>query len=93
MADQWFFARGQQQVGPMTLAELVRQLPAAGGPNTMVFGPGMQGWERAADVPQVARAMDSAGATPPPPNTSGGTPARSSKAAWSSTAPGTSSSP
>jgi uncharacterized protein (TIGR00266 family) len=62
----WYFARGQQQVGPMTLDELVAQLPSNGGLAALVFGPGMQAWTPAAQVPQVAQRVAGAGPIPPP---------------------------
>ena len=67
----WYFARGQEQVGPMDIPQLVRTI--LGEPNrerTLVFGPGMASWTEAQLVPQIAAAMGgSAGtsASPPPP--------------------------
>lgn len=51
----WYFARGQQQIGPMELGELIRQVLAEPtGERTLVFGPGLKAWTEARDVPQVA---------------------------------------
>src|SRR3954462_9287979 len=57
MADAWYYARGQERIGPMSLEELVRQLPAAGGERTLVYGPGMSAWVAAAQEPRVMAAM------------------------------------
>ena len=69
----WYFARNGQQQGPMALADLVRQLPSAGGERAHVYGPGMTQWDEARNVPAVRDALRSAppggsfGAPPPPP--------------------------
>jgi uncharacterized protein (TIGR00266 family) len=57
MAEAWYYARGQERVGPMTLAELARQLPQLQGERTLVFGPGMSNWLEARQVPQLMAAM------------------------------------
>jgi uncharacterized protein (TIGR00266 family) len=57
MADAWYYARGQERVGPMSLEELVRQLPSQQGGRTLVYGPGMGNWVEAAKEPRVAAAM------------------------------------
>src|SRR3954470_12718473 len=57
MADNWYYAQGQQRVGPMPVEQLIRQLPSVGGPETLVYGPGMKNWARAADVPVLAQAL------------------------------------
>jgi uncharacterized protein (TIGR00266 family) len=71
----WYYAVNGQQVGPMSLAELVQQLPRAGGVNAHVYGPGMSDWAEARNVPQIMQAMRSAGGPtsggpgmPPPPS-------------------------
>ena len=63
----WYFAQGQQSVGPMSLQELVRRLPEVGGLNAMVYGPGMANWLEAKHVQAVAEAMKGKAAVPPPP--------------------------
>jgi uncharacterized protein (TIGR00266 family) len=63
----WYFAQGQQTVGPMSLQELVRRLPEVGGLNAMVYGPGMANWLEAKHVQSVAEAMRGKAAVPPPP--------------------------
>jgi hypothetical protein len=40
MAEAWYYARGQERIGPMSLEELVRQLPAQGLLFATVTGPG-----------------------------------------------------
>jgi uncharacterized protein (TIGR00266 family) len=71
MADSWYYAQGQQRVGPMPASELIRQLPGVGGAEALVYGPGMKNWARAGDVPELAQALgfSPAGfdAAPPPP--------------------------
>jgi uncharacterized protein (TIGR00266 family) len=57
MADAWYYARGQERIGPMSLEELVRQLPSAQGEKTLVYGPGMGNWVEAGREPRVVAAM------------------------------------
>jgi uncharacterized protein (TIGR00266 family) len=66
----WYFAQGQQSVGPMSLEELVRRLPGAGGPNTLVYGPGMANWIEAKHVQIIADALKGPAAAPPTPPSS-----------------------
>ena len=69
MADTgWYFARGQESVGPLSLEELLRRLPEAGGMQTLVFGPGVPEWTEARHVAAVAEAARGRGAPPPPPS-------------------------
>src|SRR5437016_1393787 len=71
----WYYARGQEQVGPFELTELGRQLARASArEHTLVFGPGLANWTEArllAEVMDVYRAASGsaagAGASPPPP--------------------------
>jgi uncharacterized protein (TIGR00266 family) len=63
----WYFARGEESVGPLSLAELVQRLPAAGGPKTLVFGPGVADWTEARHVAAIAEFSRGPGAPPPPP--------------------------
>jgi uncharacterized protein (TIGR00266 family) len=71
MADpsDWYFARGSDYVGPMSLEELVRRLPEADGSNALVYGPGMSEWMEARHVPSVAAALRGQGGPPKPPKT------------------------
>src|SRR3954471_16146210 len=57
MTEQWYYARGQERIGPMNLEELVRQLPAAQGERTLVYGSGMSAWVEAFREPRVMAAM------------------------------------
>ena len=52
-ADEWYCAKDGQPVGPMSLSELIQQLPAAGGPNAQVYGPGFSDWVPARSVPKI----------------------------------------
>jgi uncharacterized protein (TIGR00266 family) len=75
MDPVWYYARGQQQVGPLTIEQLVRELrtePAGDG--TLVYGPGLSNWMPARDVEPIRVAMRSAGgaSTAPPPVPPGG---------------------
>ncbi len=63
----WYYARGQEQIGPVTLDELVRQIPRVAGERTLVYGPGMTSWIEARHVQAVAEAMRGTGAPPPVP--------------------------
>lgn len=71
MAAVWYYAKGQQQVGPMELDYLVREIrtqPA--GDRTLVYGPNMTNWVEARLVPEIAaqlRAAPSGGFNAPPP--------------------------
>ena len=50
----WYYAEGQESVGPMTLAALKVALPKIEGGETLVFGPGLSGWTEAKLVPALA---------------------------------------
>jgi|SRR5579872_81160 len=63
----WYYARGQETIGPLGLAELVEKLPAAEGMKTLVFGPGVAEWTEARHVAAVVEASRGRGAPPPPP--------------------------
>jgi len=68
----WYLAQNGQTVGPMTLDDLLRQLPSAGGPQAMVYGPGVTEWKAAGTVPEIAARLSGgvsaagAPAAPPP---------------------------
>jgi len=69
--NEWYVIENGQSIGPLTLDQLVGRLPAAGGSQAMIYGPGMITWTPADQVPAVAarlgpsRAM--AGGLPPMP--------------------------
>ena len=65
----WYFAQGQQSVGPMSLQELVRRLPEAGGLNALIYGPGMASWIEAKHVQAVADGFKGKAGPPAPPST------------------------
>src|SRR5688572_15150621 len=64
----WYYARGREQVGPVTLDELVRQIAHVGGDATLVYGPGMTSWMEARHVQAVAEMMRGTGGPPPIPS-------------------------
>jgi uncharacterized protein (TIGR00266 family) len=64
--SNWYYAQGQERVGPMSLEQLIRELPGIKGERTLVFGPGMSNWAEAKHVGVVMERMRGAG-TPPPP--------------------------
>lgn len=51
----WYYALGTQHIGPMTLADLVRETRS--NPETLVYGPGLTQWTPARMVPAVAAAF------------------------------------
>ena len=65
----WYFARGNQHVGPMSVEDLVHQ--TGGNPQVLVYGPGLGDWTPAIQVPAVAAMLSGsprpAGSIPPPP--------------------------
>ena len=46
----WYYVKDGQTVGPVPRDELVQALPAAGGPKTLVWGPGVSEWTEARHV-------------------------------------------
>lgn len=65
----WYYAKGNDSVGPVTLDELVKALPGAAGDKTLIFGPGLADWTAARHVGPVIQAArgGSAGSRPPMP--------------------------
>ncbi len=57
MSDQWYYAQGSEQRGPMTLTAL-RGLARSGqvASDTLVWGPGLADWLPMSDVPELATA-------------------------------------
>ena len=51
--DGWYYAHGQETIGPFSLADLVGKLPAETGMNTLVFGPGIAEWTEARHVAAI----------------------------------------
>ncbi len=62
----WYYARGRERVGPMTLDQLIGQLPAAGGEQALVFGPGMVSWVEARRVDAIMQGLRGSGGMAPP---------------------------
>lgn len=60
----WYYADGQQSIGPMTLAELRAALPSIEGKETLVFGPGLVQWTEAKHVDDLME--DNTPPTAPP---------------------------
>ena len=50
----WYYVRDGQTIGPMSREELLRALPEAGGPNALVWGPGVPEWTEAKHVALLA---------------------------------------
>ena len=53
----WYYAKEQESVGPMTLAELRAALPNIDGKETMVFGPGLVQWTEAKHVDEIMESV------------------------------------
>ncbi len=62
----WYYAKGRDPVGPMTLGELIRVLPTVGGLDAMVYGPNMIDWITALYVASIVGGLGGAGRVPPP---------------------------
>jgi len=60
----WYYVKNGQTVGPVSREELLRVLSGAGGPNTMVWGPGVTEWTEARHVSFLGVAPDAS--TRPP---------------------------
>jgi uncharacterized protein (TIGR00266 family) len=74
--DEWYVVENGQSAGPLSLDQLAARLPAAGGPQAMVYGPGLSAWTPAGQVPAVAQRLAGPPAPPrpaafPPPPTRG----------------------
>jgi uncharacterized protein (TIGR00266 family) len=63
----WYYAAGSEAVGPLTFDELVARLPAAGGPTTLIYGPGLSAWIEARHVPAFVAALRGETGPPAPP--------------------------
>jgi uncharacterized protein (TIGR00266 family) len=62
----WYYAKDGKTVGPMSREELITALPSAGGPRTLVWGPGVAEWTEARHVATLGGGTG--GAAPPPPS-------------------------
>ncbi|WP_373651184.1 TIGR00266 family protein [Schlesneria sp. DSM 10557] len=63
-SEVWYYADGQQSVGPMSLAEVKAALPKLDGKETLVFGPGLVQWTEAKHVDEIMEEVSPP--TPPP---------------------------
>jgi uncharacterized protein (TIGR00266 family) len=61
----WYYVRGQERIGPMSLDDLACAIGAVNGDRTLVFGPGMTNWIEARHVGAIMERLR--GAAPPPP--------------------------
>jgi hypothetical protein len=56
MSDLWYYAQGEEPVGPLSLADLTTILSKAPtSKDVLVWRDGFAGWQRAGDVPELAR--------------------------------------
>lgn len=72
MSSEWYYVRGGERSGPCVLVE-VRSLLSSGAmpPDTLVWSPGMLGWEPASGTPAFRDVCVRAAAPPPVPTVSG----------------------
>lgn len=63
----WYYVKDGQTIGPVEWSELIAQLPSAGGPEALVYGPGVSDWTRAKHVAAFCEAMSGTSAVPKPP--------------------------
>ncbi len=64
---EWYYVREGNTVGPVDRAELMRNLPAVGGPDALVYGPGTPDWTAARHVAAIAAELSGSAAPPPAP--------------------------
>ena len=63
----WYYVQNGQTVGPVSREELVRAIPKAGGPATMVWGPGVTEWTEARHVVSLSSGSTHSAAPPKAP--------------------------
>lgn len=63
----WYFAQGNEAVGPLSLEQLISRLNDSGGLHTLVYGPGLASWVEARHVPAIAEKLGMSLGTPSPP--------------------------
>ena len=56
----WYYAKNGKSVGPMSHEDLIRALPAAGGPDALVFGPTTGDWVKARNVASLSGSAQTA---------------------------------
>ncbi len=64
----WYYVKNGQTVGPVSREELLRAIPAAGGPSTLVWGPGVPEWTEARHVMGLGATRESRTVPPRPPS-------------------------
>ncbi len=64
----WYYAKNGQTMGPMSREELVRAIPSAHGPETMVWGPGVSEWTEARHVVSLGAGASHSSAPPRAPS-------------------------
>jgi hypothetical protein len=58
MSNVWYYASGGTPQGPLNLADLLSIISRAGRPSdVLIWSPGFEGWERAADVREIAERL------------------------------------
>lgn len=67
----WYYVKDGRSEGPMTRNELIRQLPSAGGPEALIYGPGLSDWVRARHVAAIAEFLGGSAPGAPPPMSRG----------------------
>lgn len=63
---EWYLVVDGKSVGPMTREALLQRLATAGGPDALVFGPGVSAWTPAKHVPGLGLSPHSAASAAPP---------------------------
>ena len=63
----WYCVINGEPVGPMDRQELLGKVRQAGGPEAMVYGPGMTDWAKARHVASLAADLAGTGGPPPTP--------------------------
>ncbi len=63
----WYYVKDGKAAGPMTLDDLVAQLPSAGGLDALVYGPATADWMKARNVAPVMSRMKGEAVLPPAP--------------------------
>ena len=65
----WYYVKDGQTIGPVSREELTRAISSGGGPQTLVWGPGVSEWTEARHVVWLGTGTKSPVAPPRPPKT------------------------
>jgi len=65
----WYYVKDGQTIGPVAREELIRAIASAGGPQTLVWGPGVAEWTEARHVVWLGTGTKNPVAPPRPPKT------------------------